>query len=185
MQQLKKYLQQNYQLSNYQIAQIFFLFSTIASELSKIIILGIIFYSKWEFYLFALLITLFLRSAMGGLHFYTYIGCLFVSVLYFCLILFVFSQIPITQQEQIFLLLFTMLICYSIGPITSKYRPEDCKKHFQRGKIFTCMFIFNYALILYLIPENQYFTIGFWSILLHSLQLIIAKILKKGEYIIE
>ena len=181
MQPLKNYLQQNYQLSNYQIAQIFFLFSIITSELSKIIILTIIFYPKWHFYLFALLITLFLRSAMGGLHFYTYIGCLFVSTLYFYLILFVFSKIVITQQKQIIFLLLTIPICYSIGPITSKYRPKDCKKHFQNGKIFTSIFIFSYALILCLIPENPYFTIGFWSIILHSLQLITAKILKKGD----
>lgn len=38
-----------------------------------------------------------------------------------------------------------------------------------------------YALILYIIPENPYLTAGVWMIILHSLQLFVAKIQKKGE----
>lgn len=38
-----------------------------------------------------------------------------------------------------------------------------------------------YALILYIIPENPYLAAGVWMIILHSLQLFVAKIQKKGE----
>lgn len=34
---------------------------------------------------------------------------------------------------------------------------------------------------MYIIPENPYFAAGFWMIILHSLQLFVAKIRKKGE----
>ena len=42
------------------------------------------------------------------------------------------------------------------------------------------IFIFLYTLVLYIMPENRYINTGFWIIILHSLQLIAAKIQKKG-----
>jgi hypothetical protein len=35
-------------------------------------------------------------------------------------------------------------------------------------------------LILYIIPQNRYMVAGSWMIILHSLQLLAAKILAKG-----
>ena len=46
MKTIKKHLQETYHLSNYQIAQLIFLFKTTISELSKIIIMGILFYNR-------------------------------------------------------------------------------------------------------------------------------------------
>ena len=183
MEQLKKYLKDTYHLSNYQIAQIFFLFKTIASEFTKIVIMGILFHDKIMIYLFALLVMVFLRSAMGGLHFYTYAGCLITSILYLWLAVYILPLIATPKYLQIAALLFCILICNYIGPITSKYRPDCCKERFAQCKSFCTIFIFFYSLILYIIPENIYLYVGFWVIILHSLQLIVAKIRKKGERI--
>ncbi len=54
----------------------YFLFKTLASEISKIIIMGILFHEHITLYFFALFVMIFLRTSMGGLHFYTYAGCL-------------------------------------------------------------------------------------------------------------
>lgn len=81
MKQLRQYLKDTYSLSNYQISQIFFLFKTLASELSKIIIMGFIFHKQLALYFVALFIMLFVRSTMGGLHFYTYWSCLGASII--------------------------------------------------------------------------------------------------------
>lgn len=181
METLKKYLKTTYHLSNYQIAQIIFLFKTIFSELSKIIIMGIVFHDKLTLYLFALFIMIFLRCSMGGLHFNIYAGCLITSTLYLWLAVYILPNAAITKYLQIAALLLCILICNYTGPVISKYRPEICKERFAQCRQFITIFIFFYALILYIIPENKYLYVGFWVIILHSLQLLVAKIQKKGE----
>lgn len=181
MEKIKSYLKSKYNLSSYQIAQIIFLFKTIGSELSKIIIMGILFHDHILHYLFALFVMLFLRSTTGGLHFYTYLGCLLTSTLYLGISLYVLPNIVLPVYIQLILLLLCILLCNYVGPITSKYRPKECLKHFTKFKKIITVFIFIYALILYIIPENTYITAGFWVIILHSLQLLLAKIPKKGE----
>lgn len=181
MEIFKKYLKNTYQLSSYQIAQVIFLFKTIFSEISKIIIMGILFHDKFTLYLFALFIMIFLRCSMGGLHFYTYAGCLIASTLYLWLAVYLIPNIAVAKYIQTATLLLCILICNYIGPVISKYRPEASKERFARCKKFITIFIFIYALILYIMPENKYLYIGFWVIILHSLQLIVAKIRKKGE----
>ncbi len=183
MELIKTHLKEKYQLSNYQIAQIEFLFKSLLSELSKMFIMGILFYNQLTLYLFALFVMLFLRCSTGGLHFYTYLGCLACSITYMCLVLWVLPSITVPIYMQLLLLLISILICNFVGPVVSKYRPTPSHKLYTRGKNTTCMFIFIYSLALYIIPENTYLIVGFWTIILHSLQLTVAKIRKKGEYI--
>ncbi|MBD5492651.1 MAG: hypothetical protein HDR16_11225 [Lachnospiraceae bacterium] len=181
MGQIKIYLRDTYELSNYQIAQIAFLFKTIFSEVSKILIMGFLFHGKLPLYIFALFVMIVLRSLMGGLHFYTYLKCLLASTLYLGLSIYVLPNISIALYLQVILLLLSVLICNSIGPITSIYRPEACKRHFTQYKRLVTAFILLYTLVLCVMPENNpYLCVGFWVITLHSLQLIIAKIQTKG-----
>ncbi|MBQ3600802.1 MAG: accessory gene regulator B family protein [Lachnospiraceae bacterium] len=181
MEQFKRHLKDTYHLSSYQIAQIFFLFETIISEMSKILIMGVAFHNHLPLYFFALFMMIFLRSAMGGLHFYTYAGCLLTSFVYIWAAIWLLPHITIAKYLQLILSVLCIVICNHIGPIISKYRPEACKEHFSQCKRFITIFIFFYTLILYVMPKNKYLTVGFWVIILHSLQLIIAKIQTKGE----
>lgn len=182
MELIKKHLKEKYQLSNYQIAQISFLFKTFFSELSKMLIMGILFHNQLSLYLFTLFVMLFLRCSTGGLHFYTYWGCLASSIIFVGIAILMPPFIKLPTYIQLFFLLICILICNFVGPVVSKYRPTPSKELYSRGKNTTCMFIFIYSLVLYIIPENAYLTVGFWTIILHSLQLIAAKIRKKGEY---
>ncbi len=179
---LRTYLRNNYDISNYQISQIFFLFKTLFSEISKILIMGVLFFNQLPQYLFALFIMLFLRCATGGLHFYTYLQCLIASIAYLGIALFLPSLVHLSQHIQLLLLLLCIVICYIIGPIASKYRPIPSPTFLKRCKTFTCFFIFLYSLLFYIMPENNYLIIGFWIIILHSLQLFLAKIQKKGAH---
>lgn len=183
MKTIKKHLQETYHLSNYQIAQLIFLFKTTISELSKIIIMGILFYNQLGSYVFALFVMLFLRCSTGGLHFYTYIGCLSTSIIYMWLAVLVFPSISLPAFIRLPLLLTCIVSCYIIGPVVSKYRPKPSTRLFVRGRNTTCLFIFVYALVQYIIPDTPILRAGLWVIILHSLQLAIAKIRKKGECI--
>lgn len=180
MEKIKKHLKDTYHLSNYQIAQLCFLFKTLFSELSKLIIMGILFHNHLPAYFFGLFVMLFLRYSTGGLHFYTYAGCLITSILYITLSILVLPRISLPVYVQLLLLLPCIVVCYRIGPIVSKYRPTPTPQLFVRGRNTTCTFIFIYSLALYIIPAKHLITVGFWTIILHSLQLIVAKIRQKG-----
>ncbi len=183
MELLKKHLKETYHLSNYQIAQLAFLFKTISSELSKIIIMGILFHNNFSSYAFALFTMLFLRCSTGGLHFYTYRGCLAASVVYMWLAIIVLPHIPLLPFMRLLLLLASIIACYLIGPVVSKYRSTPSIELSNRCRNTTCRFILIYALVQYIIPGNQLLNVGLWIIILHSLQLFIAKIRKKGDFI--
>lgn len=176
----RKYLKEKYQVSSYQIAQIEFLFKTIFSELSKMLIMGILFHRNLDLYLCALCVMFYLRSTTGGLHFYTYIKCLACSALFIWLAVFLLPRLTLPSFVQTGVLLISLIVCYLIGPVVSKYRPEPSPQQFQHFRNVTCMGIFVYAVILYVFPENRFTIVGFWIIVLHSLQLTVAKIRRKG-----
>lgn len=181
METLKSHIQTKYHFSNYQMAQLTYLWKTFTSELSKILIMAVLFRNHLVSYLFALSVMLFLRSTTGGLHFYTYKSCLGTSILYLYLALYVLAPIQMSCFGGLLLLTASFLICYIIGPITSKYRPKLTPAKFAHSRNLTCCIIFLYAIIWYIIPENHLLMVGFWIIILHSLQLIAAKILRKED----
>ncbi len=181
MNRIKEYIKEKYGLSNYQVAQLAFVFKTLSSELSKILIMGLIFNNSLKLYVFLLTIMCFLRTFSGGLHFYTYNQCLLASTIYMGVIIFVLSDISLPLYALLFLLTICIILCYKIGPVLSKYRTHFPEKQLYFCRNVTCLTIFIYALILYIIPDNPYFLAGVWMIILHSLQLLVAKIRKKGE----
>ena len=182
MGRIKNYIKDKYGLSNYQMAQLTFVFKTASSELSKILIMSIIFHNHLKLYAFLLLTMCFLRTFSGGLHFSTYYRCLLASTIYMGVIIFILAKITLPLYVQLFLLTLCIVVCYIIGPVLSKYRTDFPEKQLYLCRNITCLTIFIYTLIMYIIPENPYFLAGFWMIILHSLQLFAAKIRKKGEY---
>lgn len=181
MSTVKLFLKEKYNLSNYQIAQLVFLLKTLSSELSKMLIMAILFQNHILLYIFALIIMLCLRCTTGGLHFYTYLSCLVASTIYLWLAVVLLPNFILSKTLRLASLFFSLLICYYYSPVPSKYRPEYPQSLITRCHSIVCSFIFIYTLILYILPENQYLTVGFWVVILHSLQLLVAKIQKKGE----
>lgn len=177
---IRNYLREKQHISSYQIAQIEFLLKTLFSEISKMVIVGILFHNQLEVYLFALVIMLYLRCSTGGLHFYTYLGCLSSTAVYLWLAISLMPNLKLPPFLQTTALLISMLLCYFVGPVVSKYRPAPTPRHFEHCRKICCSGIFLYALILYIIPANQLTATGFWIIILHSLQLLVAKIYKEG-----
>ncbi len=181
MNRIKEYIKDKYGLSNYQVAQLAFVFKTASSELSKILIMGIIFHEHIKLYAFLLTIMCFLRTFSGGVHFSTYNKCLLGSTLYIGSIIYIFTQITLPSYIQLLILILCIIACYAIGPVLSKYRTQFPERQLYVCRNITCFTIFIYTIIMYILPENSYFTAGFWMIILHSLQLYVAKIRKKGE----
>ena len=165
---MQEFLKRQYQFSDFQIAQLQFFVKTMSSELSKFLIMGFIFRDRLGLYLFAMAVMLPLRIAVGGLHCKTYLSCLLVSFSYAFLSLMIF--------------LFACMLCnYFVGPVTSTVHVALSEEHVKKVRVQAFVFIFFYIVVLYIAPENSYVTVGFWVIILHTLQLIAARILKKGE----
>lgn len=59
MKNINTYLTGKYHLSKYQVAQVVFLLKTILSELSKLLIMAILFHRQIIYYLFGLFIMIF------------------------------------------------------------------------------------------------------------------------------
>lgn len=180
MEKVKLYLKETYHLTGYQAAQVIFFFQTILSEVSKMLIMALLFHRQPGEYFFALFVMLFLRCTTGGLHFYTYWGCLFATTSYMILSIWFLPNIPLPFIGKILLLLVSALTCYSIGPITSKYRPDYPEKQLKQSKNITILFILLYGIVLIIFPQISILNVGIWVIILHSLQLALAKIRKKG-----
>ena len=79
------------------------------------------------------------------------------------------------------LLFICMLVNYYIGPVTSAVRRPLQEKVIKRVRIQAFIIIFFYLTLTYILPETVYVTAGFWVVILHTLQLVAAKILKKGR----
>ncbi len=173
-------LKEQYEFSDYQIAQLAYLAKTLVSEFSKLLIMGIIFRNKLGLYLFAAFVMLLLRTSTGGLHCKKYISCFLVSLSYMFLSIIILPGIPVNKVFQLIFLFICMLGNYYIGPVTSTVHAPLGDHLVKRVKLQAFLIIFFYLTITYIIPENPYIAAGFWVIILHTLQLVAARIIKKG-----
>lgn len=178
---MKELLKKYYQFSDYQVAVLQFVGKTLASELSKLLIMGIIFHDRLDIYAAAVTVMIFLRTATGGLHCRRYISCLSASFTYLFLAIIVLPMISVSKVFQLTILLLCMLCVYYVGPVTSTIHLPLKDSLVKRVKIQAFLFIFFFIVVTYIVPENPYITVGFWVIILHTLQLIAARIIKKGE----
>lgn len=174
-------LQQHYNFSNYQMKQLAYLFLSIFSEISKFVILGILFYPKLKVYLFSMVVMVFVRGVSGGLHCKKYFSCLALSYCYLLFALYILPQITVSKITMLIALLLCCLITYYIGPVTSDYRPVPSSDMCARCKMQVFVIIFFYLILTYLLPESAYIASGFWIIVLHTMQLAAASYRKRKE----
>lgn len=175
---MREFLKTQYEFSDFQIEQLKYTWKTLASEFSKLIIMGILFHNILGIYAFAVMIMMMLRSSTGGLHCRTYLSCFLVSLTYMFLSLAVLPVIPVNKLVQMILLFLCILCNYYIGPVTSAVHRPLSEKIIKRVRGQAFVIIFFYLTLTYITPENPYITAGFWVIILHTVQLIAAKLLK-------
>ncbi|MGN0155935.1 MAG: accessory gene regulator B family protein [Lachnospiraceae bacterium] len=177
---MRALLKKQYHFSDYQIGQLEYLFKTIFSEISKLVIFAVIFRRELGLYCFAVSIMCILRSVTGGLHCKTYITCLLSSFIYLYLCIALLPQFYINKLFQLIILFFCMIAVYLVGPVTSVYRLPLPQKTVQKVRASSFLLIFFYLIAVYILPESPYMAAGFWVVVLHTLQLAAAKQKKKG-----
>lgn len=176
---MKKYLQEKHAYSEYEILQLEYFFKTFFSEISKLVLFGVLFFPVFDCFGIAILFMWFCRSLLGGIHFKTYPGCLCGSFLYLLIIILLSHYVYFTKLTQLSFILLCIMLTLYIGPIVSVYRRPPGITKIRNIKFIFSIFMLLYCLFICFFPKHIYFNVGFWSVVIHSLQLLIAKIQRK------
>lgn len=177
---MKEMLKTYYHFTDLQIAQLDFLRKTLLSEISKVLIMGFLFRKQLDVYCISVLALCLLRTVTGGLHCKTYLRCLLSSIAYMTVCLVLLPPVIVSLPVKASLLLICGAINYMIGPVTSDVHLPLKPEQIQNGRTYAAILILFFLIIQCIMPENIYVIPIFWIIMIHTLQLIAAKIRKKG-----
>ena len=176
------YLKTEHNYTDYQIKLVHYVVKSLMSELTKFIIMGIffLFFSAFPEYLWCTFVLAFLRRYSGGLHFNSYVSCLLVTVSYLfcCIMLLPFTAPP--RLVQLLLLILAIIVTYKVAPVPSCYHGKLTSRQDLWYRTLVLTFMFLYFIALFIIPANPYLSCGFWVIIIHSIQPLIAY--TKGVY---
>lgn len=175
MNNLKK-IQNTLGYTDYEMAVLKYVLMTLFSELSKLLIFSIFWFhqDKGIEFIFCFLIFLLLRTCSGGLHFNSYISCLLCSFCYFILCINVLPIIKLEKWQKLLLLFFSIFVVYYHSPVVSQHRKEPPQSKKRRAKLQLFIVIFIYLLVMYIMQPFPLLDVGFWCIILHTIQLYIA-----------
>lgn len=162
-------------------AKVNYFLSCIVYEGSKII-LFILFFAITKHlkdFIYSMIILLPLRIISGGLHFKHYWACLVFSFGYFYIV-----TIPLgTCIPPYGIALVTLGICivinYHLSPIMSDSRPPLPPEAVRRTRLHIFIATAYDTILTALFYDTNLAPVGFWTIVLHSVQLIIAKLKKR------
>ena len=168
-------------IKQYKIALKKYWLQCIFIEGSKILIFLIIFnfLGLTPQFITALFVLMLVRCNGGGIHLKHYLSCFLLSfvILACCIYLGVF--IPISKMYTIIILLTCCILGYMLVPIVSDNRPEPDKNLIYQSKLKTVTTLIVYCFLICICPYNQYLNIGTWTIIIHIIQLILAKIIQR------
>lgn len=178
-------VQTEYGYSDYQMKLIKFSLTGIFYDLSKTLIFIIYFYATGKLieFVFAAVPLILLRTKTGGIHFKKYWSCFLFSLAYFYTVINILPALITVHPLAIYLIL---LICaimdYMIGPTTLSKRPAPAESLIQKAKIQSFQVVFIVAVLFFIFPNVPYLIVSFWTVVLHAVQLAIAKLLKEVRY---
>lgn len=175
------YIQKKFDFSDYQTAQLRYFFLTFFGELSKLVMLGFLFRKNLSLFIWAVFILHLIRSSLGGIHCKTYWGCFLMSLAYLILAIEILPHLPVNKFLQMAALIACIMLSHHIGPVTSKLHPVLSERVCAKLKIKVSVVLFIYYILLYIMPENQYVTVGFWVIILSIMQLVVAKLTQTSK----
>lgn len=182
---LWKKIKESNNYSDKDMRKIRYVYNAIFSDFSKILIMGIVFFSLNHFpeYVGSIIVLMFIRTNSGGLHFEHYIPCLLFSfLLIFCSSVLLPNLIFVDRLLIILDLIGCICISFLLEPIRCVYRPAPGKDLIKICHINTFKYIFIFLIISYVLPTNSVIISGFWTINLQMLQLIAANVLERRGY---
>lgn len=172
-------IQTTYSFSDREIGVLKYGIEIILGELSKCLIMLIYFYAmhKTSEYLAALILLLLLRSNMGGLHMKHYWSCFLLTFAFMnTAIIILPSLVTLSKPEICLILLLCIAIGLQIGPVHAKFIRNPNSLLIRKGRMQASYILILYLSAVLILPVSKYVVIGFWIIVLQTIQLIIAKV---------
>ena len=164
------------ELTAYEKKMLIFFLKCMASEFSKTFIFSIVFSIlglSREFWA-ALFFMMLYRTSSGGLHCKTYLSCLSLSFLILLSGILLGIYIHINPAFKIPMTLAMAAVGYFLSPVQAPTRPPLEDRLVMRARQRTFMAIMVFFVLLCITPTRRYTNIGFWLLVLHDVQLIIA-----------
>lgn len=175
---------QLHDFTDYELKVIRFCITGLLYDISKTIMIGVFFcwIGKFPEFLSALVPLLFLRKRTGGYHLKTYWTCFLASFAYFVLAVIVLpAAVALNMTWMQLGLLICAWVIYDIGPISSNREINMNQEQLHKVHIQSFQIVLVISILLFLFHDTPYLTVSFWTVVLHSVQLIITKIKKRGE----
>lgn len=174
-------IQEKYNYTDYQMKVLKFVFTVLIGELGKIVVIGFLFLKCYPLYLCCVLLLGTLRPSTGGVHCRTYLGCLVATAAYFAACIYALPYIPVSLIVRVGLLILCMAINYMIGPVVSKNHKPLSEKGIKNSLIRSFAVVSCFIIFTLINPYHAFAIAGFWIVILNTLQLVIAKILRKEK----
>lgn len=151
-------------------------------DISKLILFLAFFAAihKLSSFIFAFLIFYPIRQISGGLHFKRYFSCLVFSFVYMILVVAVLAPLTLELAVVVPILAVCAAAIYAIGPIRPPSRPALSKQEFAEHRRKAFSIVCYEAVLIVLFFDSDLASAGYWTIILHTLQLVMAFIFKKG-----
>ncbi len=151
-------------------------------DISKLILFVAFFTAihKLNSFVYAFLIFYPIRQISGGLHFKRYFSCLAFSFVYMYLIVAILAPLKLELAAVVPILAACAAVIYMIGPIRPPSRPALSKPEFEEHRRKALCIVCYEIVFIILFFDSQIASAGYWAIILHTLQLIIAYMIKKG-----
>ncbi len=149
-------------------------------DISKVIIFAVFFAAvhKFDCFVYAFLIFFPVRQASGGLHFRHYTSCLIFSFAYMYAVIMLLAPFKIALAALIPILAVCAGVIYLIGPISAPTRPALTRQEFTERRIKAFKIVCYEIVLTVLFFESDLASVGYWVIILHTMQLMIAFIIR-------
>lgn len=182
MKKFLDYIQKRYNYTDYQIKVIKYFFMCMGSDCSKLlIILGFsAIIDQFIPCLISLAALVFLRTSGGGFHCEHYVTCLLFSFTFTFGSIFLTEYVALVQPVALLGMIISLIIAYILVPIVSYHRPKPADNLIKRSRIINFSFLILCTFAVFVFYQNQYCRLLCWVCILHTLQLVIAYLCRKG-----
>ncbi len=156
---------------------LFFIKGTL-SDLSKALILFLLFFflGLHKEFLWGLFFLIIFRTYSGGIHCRTYWSCLLLSFVVLSSGILLSRNIYFNLSTSIFISTLCEIITILFTPIQATSRPPLSKKEESRAKHNESIIITIFILSIIIFKTNPITNIGIWMLILHTIQLMVARI---------
>lgn len=174
---ITKYLEKNNSsLTKTDLLKIQYTLEVILGDLSKFIIILLMFFSLNQVPLFLLSFAILnsTRPFMGGTHCKTYISCLVVSLMYFIIIM-LFSTLAPRLNNGFYIVFFiiSFIITLAYAPCRNEKRPVKNKATLKIVSLISLTF---WGILFFKLSNTQICNCIFLSILIQMIQVLIINI---------